>query len=235
MNKKNNNVLIIFVKAPRLGTVKTRLQPELTAEQSLQLYQAMVEDLVHQFDGAGFCDLKIFFHPTDACKEMKNWLGDGLEYFPQHGDDLGEKMHHAIAEMLNQKNKKVALIGSDIPTLDSATLVRAFTSLDEYDVVIGSCKDGGYYLIGMKQAYPVLFEGITWSSNLVFQQTIQNARSAAIEVVQLEKKSDIDTYHDVVDLWNYVKKRNMKGAFSFKSKTYEVLKTFFEMKNTASQ
>jgi len=114
-------------------------------------------------------------------------------------------------------------------------LVRAFSSLNEYDVVISPSNDGGYYLIGMKQSYPVLFGEIAWSSNLVFQQTIQNARSAAIEVVQLEKKSDIDTYHDVVELWNYVKKRYMKGTFSSKSKTYDVLKTFFEMKNSASQ
>ncbi|MCI0493494.1 TIGR04282 family arsenosugar biosynthesis glycosyltransferase [candidate division KSB1 bacterium] len=235
MNRKSDNALILFVKAPRLGTVKTRLQPELTAGQSLRLYQAMVEDLVRQFDDVGYCDLKIFFHPTDAYEEMKNWLGEKLDYFPQQGKNLGEKMLRAITEMSERRYKKVALVGSDIPTLDSATLARAFSSLNEYDVVIGPSNDGGYYLIGMKHSYPVLFSETAWSSNLVFQQTIQNARSAAIEVVQLEKKSDIDTYHDVVELWNYVKKRNVKGAFSFKSKTYDVLKTFFEMKNSASQ
>ena len=228
MSKKNNHALILFVKAPRIGTVKTRLQPELTRDQSLLLYQAMVEDTVRQFSGVGFCDLKIFFHPADAYEVMKTWLGNQLDYFPQQGNDLGERMYHAIAEMLNQKYDKVALVGSDIPTLDAATMVRAFASMDNYDVVLGPCNDGGYYLIGMKLPQPELFKGITWSTNLVLQQTIHRARSAGLEIVQLEKKSDIDTYQEVEELWNYLKKRTMKGIFSFKSKTYEALKTFFE-------
>jgi rSAM/selenodomain-associated transferase 1 len=228
MSKKNKNALILMTKAPRVGTVKTRLQPELTPGQSLLLYQAMVEDTVRQFNDVGFCDLKIFFYPADANGEMKTWLGDQFEYIPQHGDDLGEKMHNAIAEILKQKYQKVVLVGSDIPTLDSTTIVRAFSSLDDYDVVLGPCKDGGYYLIGMKQQHPELFEGVVWSTNLVLQQTIQIARSAELEIVQLEKKSDIDTYVEVEELWSFLKKRNMKGTFSFKSKTYDMLKTFFE-------
>lgn len=101
MSKENKNALIFFTKAPRVGTVKTRLQPEFTTEQSVILYRAMVEDLVSQFDNLSFCDLKIFFSPANANGEMVNWLGDQLVYFPQQGNDLGEKMHHAIAEMLN--------------------------------------------------------------------------------------------------------------------------------------
>ena len=228
MSKKNNHALILFVKAPRIGTVKTRLQPELTLEQSLILYRAMVEDLVSQFDEVNFCDLKIFFHPADAIGEMKDWLGDALDYHPQHGEDLGEKMHHAIAEILNQKYKKVALVGSDIPTLDPATVVRAFASLDDYDVVVGPGADGGFYLIGMKQPHPELFEGIAWSSNIVFQQTIQKVQTRGLDIVQLEKKSDIDTYADVRDLWDFLTKQNLQGAFNFKSKMYDVLKQIFE-------
>lgn len=228
MSKKNNQALILFVKAPRIGTVKTRLQPELTPEQSLLLYQAMVEDLVQQFDDVGFCDLKIFFHPADAYEEMKNWLGSALEYFPQHGNDLGEKMHRAIVEMLDQKYKKVALIGSDIPTMDSTALVQAFTALDDYDVVLGPCNDGGYYLIGMKQPQPGLFETIDWSTSAVLRQTIQRAQMAGLDVFQLPQKSDLDTFADLRDLWSFLNKRNLKAAYAFKSKTFQVLKTFFE-------
>ena len=159
---------------------------------------------------------------------MVRWLGDQLAYFPQQGKDLGEKIHNAINEMLKQNYKKVAAVGSDIPTLDSTTIVRAFTSLDGYDVVLGPCKDGGYYIIGMKQPHPELFEGISWSSNIVLRQTIQKARAANLEIVQIEKKSDIDTYAEVKDLWKLLKKRNTKGIYSFKSKTYDVLKTFFD-------
>lgn len=192
------------------------------------LYRAMVEDTVSQFNDVGFCDVKIFFYPQDAKDEMEHWLGDHFEYFPQHGDDLGEKLHNAIAEMLNQKYDKVVLVGSDIPTLDSTTIVRAFTNLDDYDVVLGPCKDGGYYLIGMKKPYPTLFQDMAWSTSIVLQQTIQKARQAQLDIVQLEVKSDIDSYDEVVELWNYLKKRNMNGVYSYKSKTYQVLKKLFE-------
>ncbi len=192
------------------------------------LYRAMVEDFVNKFNNLSFCDLKIFFFPVNANREMVSWLGNQHDYFPQQGNDLGEKIHHAIAELLKQNSKKVVLVGSEIPTLDSTTIVRAFTSLDGYDVVLGPCKDGGYYLVGMKQPHPELFEGISWSSSAVLRQTIQKARTANLEIVQIEKKSDIDTYSEVKDLWKLLKKRNMKGIYSFKSKTYDVLKTLFE-------
>jgi rSAM/selenodomain-associated transferase 1 len=220
--------LILFMKAPRLGQVNTRLQPELMPEESLMLYRAMVEDTVSQFDDVGFCDVKIFFYPQDAKDEMEHWLGDHFEYFPQHGADLGEKLHNAIAEMLNQKYDKVVLVGSDIPTLDSTTIVRAFTNLNDYDVALGPSKDGGYYLIGMKKPYPTLFQEMDWSTSIVLQQTIQKARQAQLDIVQLEVKSDIDSYDEVVELWNYLKKRNMNGVYSYKSKTYQVLKKLFE-------
>lgn len=234
MNKKNNNALIVFVKAPRIGTVKTRLQPELTKEQSLVLYRAMVEDSVRQLHKVVFCDLKIFFHPADAYEEMKNWLGDTLDYFPQHGTNLGEKMHRAITEMFDHKYKKVALIGSDIPTLGPATVVNAFASLEDYNVVVGPGNDGGYYLIGMKQPHPELFENISWSTNIVFRQTIQKAQITGLNIFQAEKKSDIDMYADVRDLWDFLNIQNLQGAFSFKSKTYNVLKTFFNSDYAAS-
>jgi len=228
MSRKNENVLIIFTKAPRLGHVKTRLQPELTQEESLTLYRAMVEDTVSQFENVGFCDLKIFFHPEDAQDGMKHWLGDQFEYIAQRGIDLGERMYHAISEGLKQGYRKVVLIRCDIPTLDSTTIVRAFTNLDDYNVVIGPSQDGGYYLIGMKQPHPKLFDGIIWSTSFIVQQTIQNAQEARLDIVQLEIKSDIDTYDEVVELWKYLQKRNQKGGFTYKSKTYEVLKRLFE-------
>lgn len=228
MSKKNKNALILMTKAPRIGTVKTRLQPELTAGQALRLYQAMVEDTVRQFKAVNFCDLKIFYHPGDADGEMKNWLGDQFEFLPQQGSDPGERMYHAIAEMLKQNYQKVVLVCSDIPTLDSTTIVRAFTNLDDYDVVLGPGKDGRYYLIGMKQPYPDLFEDVAWSTNLVLQQTIQKAGSLGLEIVQLEKKFDVETYDEAESLWHYLTKRNVKGLFSFESKTHDVLKTLFE-------
>ncbi len=166
---------------------------------------------------------------------MEHWLGDHFEYFPQHGNALGDKMYNAIVEMLKQKYKKVVLVGSDIPTLDSTTIVRAFTSLDDYDLALCPSKDRGYYLIGMKKQYPTLFQDMAWSTNVVLQQTIQKARQAQLDIVQLEVKSDIDSYDEVVELWNYLKKRNMYGVYPFKSKTHQVLKKLFDTEYAFTQ
>lgn len=228
MKENKDNALIIFAKAPRFGRVKTRLQPGLTPEDSLSLYRAMVEDLLKQLRHTAFCDVKIFYYPSNAKNEVKSWLGDQFEYFPQRGEDLGEKMYEAIAEISRRNYKKVVLIGSDIPTIDTTTIVRAFSTLDSYDVVLGPSQDGGYYLIGLKKAYPRLFETIAWSTNIVLDQTIMKARQLNLDVVQLEIKSDIDTYDDVVELWKLLIKRNQHGKYSYKENTYAVLKGIFD-------
>lgn len=221
----------MFVKAPRLGQVKTRLQPELTPEQALGLYRAMVEDLVNQFEDVGFCELKIFFTPADAIGEIRNWLGDQFEYFPQRGDDLGERMHHAIAACLHQGYKKAVLVGSDIPSLDVDTVLQAFSCLSECDVVIGPTDDGGYYLIGMKSSQARLFENIHWSTDQVLQQSLQQARRLGLQIKQLKVLFDIDTYRDVEKFWSMVQSlpANRYGA-TIPIRTHTTLKQFIEVK-----
>lgn len=231
MNKQNNNVLILFVKAPRLGQVKTRLQPQLTPEQSLWLYRAMVEDSVRQFEAVGFCDLKIFFTPADSLGEIKDWLGQQVEYFPQQGNDLGGKMHHALTACLHQGYKKAVLVGSDIPTLDVDTVHKAFSCLSECDVVIGLTDDGGYYLIGMKSGNPRLFENIHWSTDQVLQQTLQQARRMELKIKQLKVLFDIDTYRDVEKLWSIVQRlpaNRFEETIPVKTRT--TLEQFFQVK-----
>lgn len=228
MKKNNKNALILFVKAPRLGTVKTRLQPDLTKQQSLKLYRAMVEELVRQFREVHFCDLKIYFYPANALREMKSWLGGHFEYFPQQGGDLGEKMQRAIAEMLAQRYQKVVLVGSDIPTLDRATVADAFIHLNEKDLVVGPCPDGGYYLVGMKTLHRTLFQEIPWSSARVLKQTLQKAKQARLNFQLLAYKSDIDTFSALVALWADLQKKNRPDEIHYKIKIYKVLQEIFQ-------
>ncbi len=225
---KKNNALIIFIKAPEYGNVKTRLQPQLAPEESLELYQAMVEDLAELFKDVKFCDVKWFYTPSHADEMIKNWLGDDLDYYQQHGRDLGEKMSNAMREIFDEGYEKVLLIGSDIPTLDKTTIIRGFTALDENDIVLGLANDGGYYLIGSTKFYPVLFKYIDWSTSIVFQQTINCAQKKDLEIAQLEMKYDIDTYDDLVALWEHLKRRNLEHQFFYKKKTYTILKKLFE-------
>jgi rSAM/selenodomain-associated transferase 1 len=198
---KQENVLIIFMKAPRMGTVKTRLQPQLSAEQSLALYMAMGEDLVARFRNSSDFDLQIHFWPPDAGREMQRWLGANLHYIPQNEGNLGSKMHLAFVYVFDQGYRKAVIIGSDLPALTGVHIRNAFQYLEKHDVVLGPTDDGGYYLIGLRASSPELFENVKWSSGEVWQQTLENLRKNGLHLAQLRQETDVDTFAEVIDLW----------------------------------
>lgn len=205
---KQENVLIIFVKAPIPGTVKTRLQPKLTPEQSLSLYMAMGEDLVSHFRNAGSFDLQIHFWPPDAEAELHQWLGTDLSYVAQNKGDLGSKMHLAFSHAFDQGYHRAVIIGSDLPTLNNGHIRYAFQQLENHDVVLGPTDDGGYYLIGLRALYPGLFENVKWSTGQVWPQTLKNVRKNGLRLAQLPRETDVDTIAEVLKLW---KRLNQPG------------------------
>lgn len=215
-----DNALCMFVKVPRLGEVKTRLQPELSAEESLLLYKAMVRDLVHRFSDFA---LFLFYWPHNGGEEIRDWLGDSFHYFPQNGEDLGQRMLHAFFWAFAQGYRKVLIIGSDTPNLDASVLEDAFFHLDSTEVVIGPSTDGGYYLIGLKALHPELFSNITWSKDVVFNETLSKIRIEKLSVYQLPEKTDIDTFTDVVNLWRQLKGSQNRKEISALANTMSVL------------
>jgi len=225
MNRQN--VLIIFMKAPRLGTVKTRLQPQLTPEQALTLYRAMAEDLVAKFRGAVEFDLQIHFWPPDGVEEMRQWLGDELVFLPQQQGDLGRKMQQAFADTFQQGYRKAVIIGSDLPTLDQSRIKEAFRQLETHDAVLGPTDDGGYYLVALKTLHPELFASVSWSTERVFSQTLENARRANLRIAQLKKEADLDTFPDVRKFWEQFHQPEPAIGKSAIPRTYKVLAELF--------
>lgn len=200
-----NNLLIIFIKAPGPGDVKTRLLPYFTSHQATMLYRSMVTDLLSHFSNPSGFEVRLMYWPPDAQKEIRNWLGTEWDAVPQTKGDLGEKMQQAFHRALAEGYQKVVLIGSDLPMLDQDTIHDALHCLEEFDAVVGPTDDGGYYLIGARKALPGLFRNIKWSSNRVLDQSLGNAQEAHITVSLLEEKFDIDRYEDVLRLWQHLK------------------------------
>ncbi len=231
-NKGSVFLLVIFMKAPRPGTVKTRLQPALMPAQSLQLYRAMGEDLVEKFRDREEFRLQIHYWPADAESEMRAWLGADLPYIAQCGGDLGVKMHHTFVRSFAEGFRRVVIIGSDLPMLEPQHLRESFAALERHDAVLGPTGDGGYYLIGLRQPRPVLFENITWSTETVLPQTLANARRAGLAVHLLREEADIDTIAEVRQLWQRLRSSPAEGIASAPA-TFAVLRRFFD--ETASQ
>ena len=114
----------------------------------------------------------------------------------QVGGDLGERMRNAFVAHLESGMEKVVLIGTDCPSLEGIHLVQAFEALEHSDLVLGPARDGGYYLIGMKRRADFLFEGITWSSELVLSQTLTLAAEQGLHSSLLSILEDIDSPED---------------------------------------
>jgi rSAM/selenodomain-associated transferase 1 len=108
--------------------------------------------------------------------------------------DLGGRMHLAIAESPSPAGTLV--IGTDCPMLDAAHLQRAAAALAENEAVLTPAEDGGYVLIGMRQASFLAFADIAWSTERVLQQTRQRLASLGWQWAEFEPFWDVDRRED---------------------------------------
>ena len=186
--------VIVFAKPPLLGRVKTRLTPELGPESALNAHCEMVDltlKKVAQLD----CSSSLWL--SENSQEGASW---GQKYsLPvevQRSGDLGLKMLDAISKTLAASPAKVVLIGSDCPILSQEDIRDAFLWLDQHDLVILPCEDGGYGLIGMKQTHAEVFSRISWSTPKVTSETLDRARNSNLSVKCGRVIWDVDRIED---------------------------------------
>ena len=201
MNRENDNCVLIFVKYPADGKVKTRLAQDLDGRMVREIYKRFVKDLVDMLDGLGV-DVEVLFDPPDAREQFGNWLGSERKYFAQAGEDLGKRMRNAFLHALSKDYKRVVIIGSDIPDLPPVLIERGLESLNDNDAVVGPSSDGGYYLIGFSNEgfLEEAFEDILWSSEDVCRVTIEKLQKHKRKLYVLEQWHDVDTLEDLKSL-----------------------------------
>lgn len=187
-----SNALIIFVKNPEQGKVKTRLAATMGDEKALQIYMALMQRCREVTQAL---PVKKYLYYGQVLEQGDAWPEQ--EYFKkvQYQGDLGERMSAAFAEVLRH-HRKAVIIGSDIPGITQEILLTAFKKLDDHDLVIGGTEDGGYYLLGMHTFVPSVFSNITWSTQTVFEQTLQIIQSRRKTCFQLPVLVDIDYEED---------------------------------------
>lgn len=196
------DVLLVFLKKPAPGGVKTRLGAELGEEAAAELYRALAEEEVRRTTPRpDEYERVFFFSPAEARPEMEAWF-PGEVWLPQQGPDLGSRMTAAFAEAFRRGARRAAIVGSDVPWVSREIVLEALRSLDDHDLVLGPARDGGYYLLALDRVRPALFEGIAWSTPSVFPATVERAGALGLAVRVLDPLRDVDTLADVRAEWD---------------------------------
>lgn len=191
--QKMKKAIIIFVRNPELGKVKTRLAVTAGNEAALNIYQKL---LLHtlQVSKKSAADKFVFYHEKIELDDI--WNEPGFYKIIQSGTDLGDKMKNAFAAIFERSYKQVIIIGSDCLQLTSQIITQAFEKLNNNDAVIGPARDGGYYLLGMKKLSGFLFDNKSWSTNTVFAETIKDFELTQLSFKKLPVLLDVDTEAD---------------------------------------
>jgi len=191
-----NNQLIVFVKAPVPGACKTRLIPLLGEEITTEFYKSLVHNCFSQLNKLYEIETQIHAYPDIHHDFLKKLSADNnAKLYKQKGNDLGQRMFHAIQVSLKSCSR-VVLIGTDCPAIDACYIQSAFNALDHHDIVFGPAADGGYVLIGASTIDPTIFSEISWSTETVLEQSLLRAKAAGYKVQLLQTLNDIDTPDD---------------------------------------
>ncbi len=203
MQETKKNALIVFIKNPEIGKVKTRLAKTVGNEKALAVYKALMEH-TRKIAEALPVNRRLFY--SQFINESDNWSRKKFQKDLQIEADLGTKMATAFHTVF-KKNDKVVIIGSDCASLTPEIVQTAFDRLDDFPFVIGPAMDGGYYLLGMTEFTPSVFSDIEWSTETVCSTTIERINSLGKTYFLLPELSDIDYEEDWIkygwDLPNY--------------------------------
>ena len=185
------STLIIFVKNPIPGTVKTRIARTVGDGQAVAVYRHLLrhtQEIARQLTCHRVVYYGDFINPDDG------W--NGYDKRLQEGNDLGERMQEAFREQFEQGADRVAIIGSDCLTITAGHIESAFVALDQADVVIGPATDGGYYLLALKKLHTALFDGMPWSQPELSQRTELAILQNGLTFERLAELTDIDEWAD---------------------------------------
>ena len=185
------NLILVFVRNPELGKVKTRLAKTLGANAALKAYIILLEHTESVLQTIP-CDKVVYYSEEIQQKDL--WSEAFYQKKLQKGSDLGTRMKHAFEMAFKDSYEKVVIIGSDLYDLNSTHIENAFKALEQHELVIGPSLDGGYYLLGMKKLHPAVFEHKSWGTDTVLEATLTDLKQQNVKL--LETLNDIDTFED---------------------------------------
>jgi uncharacterized protein len=202
MTHKSTKALIVFIKNPQKGKVKTRLARTVGDDKALEIYLELLQITLKNAQilrgpSEDILNVKPYLFYSDFVNIHDEWSSEVFEKMVQSGQDLGERMLNAFKIVL-EKHPAACIIGSDCPTLSVNILEQSFSNLNDSDYTIGPSTDGGYYLLGIRKgiAYENLFSNIEWSTPSVLTTTFERFDENKGSYTQLPVLTDIDEEKD---------------------------------------
>ena len=192
-----DKLLIIFIRNPILGKVKTRLAATVGDQRALDIYQKL---LAHTNIITRDLAVDKVVYYSEFVDQQDSWDPAVYQKKLQTPGTLGEKMKAAFEWGFDSGYRQVCIIGSDCQELTSEIIMEGFESLDQYQAVLGPSRDGGYYLLGLNQCRAEVFEGKQWSTDSVAADTLADFRSLRWDYCLLQPLNDVDEEQDLLEL-----------------------------------
>jgi uncharacterized protein len=208
---KASNALIIFIKNPQLGKVKTRLAATMGNEKALEIYHLL---MTHTQKITQNLAAEKYLYYSDFVDKNDIWRNEIYHKLVQYeGQDLGLKMASAFRESLQANYQKVLVVGSDCLELTGEIINQGYEKLLDNEVVIGPAYDGGYYLIGFNfqtigehcgEVLKHFFLDKQWSHSNVCEEAIKVCESLKLKFTKLPILTDIDEEKDFLKSISFV-------------------------------
>ena len=200
MSRETDNALIVFLKYPETGKVKTRLGKDIGYRRAAEFYRETAGFVARSFSGSLKWKTFFFYAPGERRKEVSEWLGEcEAVFFAQEEGSLGERMCRAFGKCFSLGFRNVVIIGTDCVMITKEDVETAFSLLSggESEAVLGPATDGGYYLLGLSRQTDPLFQEIRWSTSGVFEETRKRLKKGGLRHEIMRELSDIDTERDI--------------------------------------
>ena len=194
-----DRVLVIMAKAPRPGSVKTRLVPSLSSHEVISFYSCLLGDTLALARSLSGIEVAIVCPHSDV-RELAQLAGSEVTVVAQKGEGLAAGLTSVFTHFAEQQQKLTIAFNSDSPHLPPSILTDAFEKLVTHDIVIGPTHDGGYYLVGAKAAYPMLFGGDGMGTSTALERLLSRTRSLGLSVALANRFYDIDVDDDLTRL-----------------------------------
>lgn len=188
----SKDLILVFVRNPELGKVKTRLSKTIGDRDALKIYTILLNH-TESVINSNSADKVVYY--SEEIQQNDLWSETLYQKKLQKGPDLGARMQHAFETAFKDLYEKVVIVGSDLYDLNPTHIEDALKALETHDLVLGPSLDGGYYLLGMKELHSAVFKNKLWGTDSVLESTLKDLQPQNVKL--LDALNDIDTFEDL--------------------------------------